>query len=51
MYGSFSPWIQSEIEAAQENGKPILGVEPNGQQRVPLDRAALALEARAAIHS
>jgi hypothetical protein len=35
MYGSFSPWIQSEIEAAQDNGKPIIGVEPNGQQRVP----------------
>jgi hypothetical protein len=35
MYGSFSPWIQSEIEAAQHNCKPIIGVEPNGQQRVP----------------
>ena len=34
-YGSFSPWIQSEIEAAQDNGKAIVGVEPNGQQRVP----------------
>ncbi len=34
-YGSFSLWIQSEIEAAQENDKPILGVEPNGQQRIP----------------
>jgi hypothetical protein len=35
MYGSFSPWIQSEIEAAQDIGRPIIGVEPNGQQRVP----------------
>lgn len=35
MYGSWSPWIQSEIESAQDNGKPIIGVEPIGQQRIP----------------
>ena len=35
MYGSWSSWIQSEIESAQYNGKPIIGVEPNGQQRIP----------------
>src|SRR5947209_5424238 len=35
MYGSWSSWIQSEMESAHDNGKPIIGVEPNGQQRIP----------------
>lgn len=34
VYASNSEWMQSEIEAAQEYGTPIIGVRPLGQQRV-----------------
>jgi MTH538 TIR-like domain (DUF1863) len=44
MYGSWSPWIQSEVESAQDNRKPIIGVEPHGQQRVPEEVRNAALE-------
>jgi hypothetical protein len=44
MYGSWSPWIQSEIESAQDNGKPIIGVEPHGQQRIPQEVQNAAVE-------
>jgi hypothetical protein len=35
MYCAHSDWIQSEIEAAQDHGKPIIAVVPFGQERVP----------------
>jgi predicted DNA-binding transcriptional regulator AlpA len=35
MYVAHSGWIQSEIEAAKEYGKPIIAVEPRGQERFP----------------
>ena len=35
MYSKYSDWIQSEIELAQEFGKPIVGVRPRGQERIP----------------
>ncbi len=35
MYGWWSAWIQSEIESARDNRKPIIGVEPHGQERIP----------------
>jgi len=34
VYSTNSAWIQSEIEAAQEFRKPILGIRPRGQERV-----------------
>ena len=35
MYCAHSGWIQSEIEAAVASGKPIVGVKPRGQERLP----------------
>ena len=33
MYASYSNWIQKEIDGAKRGSKPILGVNPWGQQR------------------
>ncbi|MXY23752.1 MAG: nuclease [Acidobacteria bacterium] len=33
MYANYSKWIQKEIDGAQDRGKPILAVNPWGQQR------------------
>ncbi|MGI9503703.1 MAG: TIR domain-containing protein [Geminicoccaceae bacterium] len=33
MYTTHSKWIQKEIEGSNEYGKPILGVNPWGQER------------------
>jgi hypothetical protein len=35
MYVNHRGWIQSEIEAAREYNKPIIAVEPFGNQRLP----------------
>jgi hypothetical protein len=35
MYVNHRGWIQSEIEAARDFGKPIVAVRPRGQERVP----------------
>jgi len=34
MYANYSKWIQKEIDGANYFGKPILAVNPHGQQRV-----------------
>ncbi|HEY3939274.1 MAG TPA: TIR domain-containing protein [Bryobacteraceae bacterium] len=34
VYATNSGWIQSEIEAAQEYGVPIIGIRPQGQERI-----------------
>ena len=34
MYASYSKWIQKEVDGANYFGKPILAVNPHGQQRV-----------------
>ena len=34
MYVNYSKWIKKEIDGAEEKGKPILGVNPWGRQRV-----------------
>lgn len=42
MYASYSKWIQKEIDGAKQYGKPILAVNPWGQERksgVVLDNA------------
>lgn len=36
MYANYSDWINYEIDVAVELGKPIIGVEPWGQQRIPV---------------
>ena len=36
MYATYSKWIDFEIETAQSMNKPIIGVKPWGQERVPL---------------
>lgn len=35
MYVAYSFWIQKEIDIAQEYEKPIIGVKPWGQEKVP----------------
>lgn len=35
MYVSHSDWIEYEIREAQRLGKPIIGVKPWGQERIP----------------
>lgn len=35
MYVSYSEWIDYEIDIAIELGKPIIGVKPRGQERIP----------------
>lgn len=37
MYSSHSYWIPKEIEIAENLEKPIIGVEPWGQSRVPTE--------------
>lgn len=36
MYASYSDWIEYEIDEAVRMGKYIIGVEPWGQERVPI---------------
>ena len=35
MYANYSYWINKEIEIAKKYNKPILGIKPWGQERVP----------------
>ena len=35
MYAAHSDWIQFEINEAKRMGKPIIGVRPWGQERIP----------------
>lgn len=35
MYVAYSDWIQTEIDIALSYNKPIIGVKPWGQERVP----------------
>ncbi len=36
MYVAYSYWIDYEIDTAVELGKPIIGIRPWGQERVPV---------------
>lgn len=44
MYVSYRKWIQEEIDIAKDYGKPIVGIIPLGQQRVPTEVQTIALE-------
>ena len=35
MYAAYSGWIKYEIEEANRLGKPVIGVRPWGQERIP----------------
>jgi len=35
MYAAYSGWIEYEISEAKRMGKPIVGVRPWGQERIP----------------
>ncbi len=35
MYAAYRYWIQKEIDIAQDYGKPIVGIRPWGQERIP----------------
>ena len=36
MYVTYSNWIDFEIDTARSMGKPIIGVKPWGQERIPV---------------
>lgn len=36
MYATYKDWIQKEVEIAQAYGKPIIGLVPRGQERIPV---------------
>jgi hypothetical protein len=42
MYCAHSEWIQSEIEAGIDHRKPIIGVVPRSQERIPQEVRAVA---------
>ena len=44
MYVNHRRWIQEEIDIAQDYDKPIIGVIPRGQERVPTEVQEIALE-------
>lgn len=44
MYVAYKYWIQKEIEIAQSYMKPIIGIMPWGQERIPLDIQDAAIE-------
>ena len=44
MYVPYRKWIQAEIEIAQRYRKPIIGVVPRGQERVPIEVQNVANE-------
>lgn len=35
MYAAYRTWIQTEIDIAREYAKPMVGVRPWGQERIP----------------
>ncbi len=42
MYEAYSEWMNFEMETAKKYDKPIIGVKPWGQERIPLDVQANA---------
>ncbi|QFU84570.1 TIR domain-containing protein (plasmid) [Natronorubrum aibiense] len=44
MYVSYSEWIEEEIEMAKHFQKPVIGVQPNGNERLPASVRAAADE-------
>lgn len=44
MYAAYSEWILKEIKLAQDYKKPIIGVYPWGQQRMPIEIQNAAIE-------
>lgn len=37
MYVNYRKWIQEELEIAQAYDKPIVGIIPRGQERIPVE--------------
>lgn len=44
MYVAHRYWLQTEIDIAQSNNKPIIGIKPWGQERVPKEVQDAAVE-------
>ncbi len=44
MYAAYSHWIQDEIRIAVSYGKPIIGIYPWGQQKMPVIVQEAAIE-------
>lgn len=45
MYATYSDWIEFEIQFANQSGKPIVGIEPWGSERIPtaVQQAAIVM--------
>ena len=44
MYVKYRKWIQAEIDIAKSYDKPIIGVIPLGQERVPIEMQKISKE-------
>ncbi|ABN53658.1 MAG TPA: nuclease [Hungateiclostridium thermocellum] len=44
MYAAYSFWIQKEIDISVDYGKPIIGIKPWGQERIPKAVSDVAIE-------
>lgn len=44
MYVAYSYWIQKEIDISVEYGKPIIGIKPWGQEKIPKAVSDVAIE-------
>jgi len=44
MYVAYRYWIQTEIDIATSYGKPIIGIKPWGQERIPQAVQDVAVE-------
>ncbi len=44
MYVNYSKWIQTEIDIAKAMDKPIIGIEPWGSTRIPVQVQSVAKE-------
>lgn len=44
MYVVYSEWIEAEINIAQRFNKPIIGIKPRGQERIPYVVQQAAIE-------
>ncbi|MDR2708264.1 MAG: TIR domain-containing protein [Nitrososphaerota archaeon] len=44
MYAKYSNWMQAEMRIAKSYNKPIIGIIPQGQDRVPVDVQQIADE-------
>ena len=42
MYAAYREWIQKEIDISNDFYKPVIGIIPRGQERIPIEVQAIA---------